>query len=67
MGAIVSKTYKILSGNDPEKVSLLNKNRRLAICRSCPKLVFKTNCAECGCFVNLKTQFKAERCPLGKW
>jgi hypothetical protein len=64
---IVSTVYKVLSGNDPEKVTLMTKNRRMSICRKCPKLVFKTNCSECGCFVNWKTDFKAEECPIGKW
>lgn len=44
------------------------KNKRLAECLNCPRLN-KTlmQCKECGCFVNLKTEYKQEECPLGKW
>jgi hypothetical protein len=25
------------------------------------------NCKMCGCFINLKTEYKEESCPIGKW
>lgn len=43
------------------------KWERLAICANCPKLLVTKQCAECLCFVDLKTTFKQEKCPLDKW
>jgi hypothetical protein len=30
-------------------------------------LIKTGNCKICGCFVKLKTEYKDENCPLGKW
>lgn len=64
---VIDMLYKNLSGNDPEHVHPVVKKRRMDICRSCPNLVFKTNCKLCGCFVDAKTNYKAESCPVKKW
>jgi hypothetical protein len=41
---------------------------RLAICVECPELVPVINqCTKCGCFMNLKVQLEAAKCPMGKW
>ncbi|WP_347277582.1 DUF6171 family protein [Leptospira weilii] len=43
---------------------------RLETCLSCPLLLkgfLSERCSVCGCFVRLKTKFKGERCPIGKW
>jgi hypothetical protein len=44
------------------------KAERLSICFGCDRLN-KTlqQCKECGCFVRAKSNFKQEKCPLGKW
>jgi len=70
---LVDAIYTTLSGNDAEKVSENVRNLRLAKCKTCvtengKKMVLPTgNCRECGCFVNLKTEYAEESCPLGKW
>lgn len=70
---LIDKIYSTLSGNNADKVSDKIKHRRLAICRNCKtksgkKMVLSTgNCRKCGCFVNLKTEYKSESCPIGKW
>lgn len=44
------------------------KNQRLEICRSCDKYdVEQIRCKECGCFLEPKTGFSLDSCPLGKW
>ena len=41
---------------------------RLSICEDCDRYKASTRqCKECGCFMVLKTQIKASKCPLGKW
>lgn len=44
------------------------KQQRMQMCLNCPRLFSMTkNCKECGCFVNEKTEWRNEHCPLGKW
>ena len=44
------------------------KQERLDICRSCDKFNSQnTTCNECGCFLNIKTSWASEKCPLDKW
>lgn len=43
------------------------KNERRAICETCPMLLKTRQCAECLCFIDLKTTLKQEKCPLEKW
>ena len=38
---------------------------RLDICYSCNG--GKLTCPSCGCFVELKTRVKEEKCPIGLW
>ncbi len=50
---------------------------RWDICKQCPYLLYDemnpdTNkkdgrCTECGCFMNVKTHYATEECPIGKW
>jgi hypothetical protein len=40
---------------------------RMAICRTCPKLLATGNCVECGCFMSQKTKLPNASCPLGHW
>lgn len=65
--ALVNGIYAKLTGNSPEEVHPALKNKRMAVCKACPELVFGTNCGICACFVNWKTKFKAEECPKKKW
>jgi thiol-disulfide isomerase/thioredoxin len=56
-----------LKGVD-DKVEESVKMNRLAICNSCPKLnKTLTQCDVCKCFLAVKTQYKEESCPEGKW
>ena len=41
--------------------------KRLAICKSCPKLLPTGNCLECGCFMSQKVKLPNAECPLHKW
>lgn len=59
--------FQKIRGKSTEKVDASIKLKRLDICGKCPKLLKTGNCGECGCFVNYKTDYKDERCPLNKW
>jgi hypothetical protein len=67
MGLLVDKIYSGLSGKDPEHVHPVVKAKRMQMCKSCPKLTFGTNCSICACFVDFKTDYKAESCPIKRW
>lgn len=42
--------------------------KRLGQCDSCEfKDPISNQCKQCSCFIFLKTQFKHETCPVGKW
>ena len=44
------------------------KNQRLEICKTCEKYdAQQVRCIECGCFLEAKTSFALNSCPLGKW
>lgn len=43
------------------------KSQRLEECNNCPSLLQTRQCAECYCFVDMKTKYKQEKCPIGKW
>lgn len=70
---IFDAVYRGLSGNSDEKVSAETQELRLAKCRACktakgnPMVLPTGNCRKCGCFVELKTEYLAESCPIGNW
>jgi hypothetical protein len=70
---VIDILYKNLSGKDPEHVHPIIKAKRIAHCKGnkykkkCDELVFGTNCKLCGCFVDFKTDYKAESCPIKRW
>lgn len=43
------------------------KQRRIDICNKCDKLTFTRQCSECWCFIDAKTGYRQEHCPLNKW
>jgi len=47
------------------------KERRLAICRTCPHLMDRGSkferCSQCGCVLRFKAALEAWGCPLEKW
>lgn len=47
----------------PEEI----KVDRLSKCNECPRLLKTRQCGECYCFVDLKTKYKQESCPISKW
>jgi hypothetical protein len=51
-----------------KNVSNHTKQQRLSICNSCeffnPAL---SQCKQCGCFLQIKTLWATEKCPLDKW
>jgi hypothetical protein len=50
------------------KVSIEISENRYKTCVSCPDLIQLTKqCKKCGCFMKLKTQLEAAKCPIGKW
>lgn len=62
-----AKPWDILNPNT-KYLSDEDANKRLDICKKCPKLIKATSqCKECGCFMNLKTKMEHATCPLGKW
>lgn len=48
-------------------VSEQDHQARLAVCNSCEKLSKFHMCAECHCYMPLKTKFAVFNCPLKKW
>ena len=53
---------------DGIKVAPEVTRKRLRICKGCPHLFQRTgNCKKCGCFVEEKTKYQDQKCPVGKW
>lgn len=44
------------------------KTRRLEICKSCEFFdSVSIRCNSCGCFLEIKTSWASEKCPISKW
>jgi hypothetical protein len=44
------------------------KEARLEVCNGCDLFnKERQRCSKCGCYMKAKSQFKASKCPLGKW
>lgn len=66
--ALRAEARAILSGAG--SVSRSTAHHRLSLCRACPHLqrtAAGSRCDLCHCYVRLKTKFRAESCPAGKW
>lgn len=51
-----------------EHVDDVTRDARLAICRTCPFFIKKTQqCRKCLCIMPLKTKLPHAYCPEGKW
>lgn len=68
--------YKEKNGTTPldmlnprtKRVNLEEKEKRMALCISCPNFLFLTRqCKKCGCFMEFKTTLEQSKCPIGKW
>lgn len=54
--------------NGFKNVSNETKSERLEICKSCE--FFNESlyqCKQCGCFLQIKTSWATEKCPIDKW
>lgn len=40
---------------------------RYAICRECERMRDDGRCAICGCFMDIKSTWKEQKCPIAKW
>jgi hypothetical protein len=61
------RPWDLLNPNK-ERVDEEEKNRRLAICETCPMFRKKSRtCQRCGCFMNLKTLLAEAHCPDHLW
>lgn len=50
------------------QVSAEVQNERMETCRKCDMYdAEQVRCIECGCFLEAKTSFSLDSCPLGKW
>lgn len=60
---IAKNAAKGIDQSVPEEVA----KSRISTCNNCDKLTITRQCSECLCFVDAKTKFKQEECPLKKW
>jgi hypothetical protein len=65
--ALAEEAKAIMTGQ-----AAAEKAARLEICRNCErvdegKTRSKDRCLECGCFIEKKTSWRSQSCPLGKW
>lgn len=52
----------------PFLVSAATANKRISICKKCPKFVkSEQKCKECGCVMTSKVHADSATCPLEKW
>lgn len=57
-----------LFNKNMERAMPIIKEKRLAICKECPRFVkFTHQCKECGCLMDAKTMLADASCPLDKW
>ncbi len=44
------------------------KDKRFEICKSCEFFVTQSQrCMKCGCYMPIKTGWRSQKCPIGKW
>ena len=64
--ASIKELSSFIRGDKP--VSKEEKEKRMKICESC--VFFETRskrCKKCGCFLLMKTAWRTQVCPIGKW
>lgn len=63
----VVKPWDLFNKNMERALPIISE-KRLDICKQCPRLIKFTNqCKECGCLMNLKVKLADASCPIGKW
>jgi len=53
-----------------ENVSENVKSHRMKICNNCEFMIGSSHnpvCSRCGCYLNLKTSWASQSCPVEKW
>ena len=64
----IARSFKDLLEGEDIMVGKFEQRRRYDICQACKHFNGKHNrCMECGCYLNVKTKFKSEECPIKKW
>jgi hypothetical protein len=66
--ASAAETASMVSGDPP--VAPEERDRRFALCRECPRFMPDSErCShpKCGCFLRIKTAWRSQKCPEGKW
>ena len=67
MGAVLDR-LRSLAPTTFDLASDVEIEKRISICESCEFYIKSTtNCKKCGCFMKIKTKFKAMSCPIQKW
>ena len=67
MGAVLDR-LRSLAPTSLDLASDVEIEKRISICESCEFYIKSTtNCKKCGCFMKIKTKFKAMSCPIQKW
>lgn len=61
------KIAENMTKGEQQHVQEETRVERLVKCNECPRLLKTRQCGECYCFVDLKTKYKQESCPMGKW
>jgi hypothetical protein len=64
--AITEESAAILKKK--EAITDEEKNKRFEVCKSCEFFIASSQrCAKCGCYMPIKTGWRSQKCPIGKW
>ena len=64
--ALVQESTAILKNE--QAITSEEKNERFEICKSCEFFVNSSQrCMKCGCYMPIKTGWRSQKCPVGKW
>lgn len=64
LGQSIVRNAKAVLRGQPLKETDEEAQRRLSVCRACPKFMQPYQiCSICGCFMKAKTYLRAEKCP----
>jgi len=67
VSSISQNLQQVISGNGI-MVEASVADARLAICQKCDFFEKNNNrCKKCGCYMEIKTKLKVEKCPERKW
>ncbi|GGA40783.1 DUF6171 family protein [Paenibacillus physcomitrellae] len=61
-----AQIQKLLAGMEGKGFSFVSETvyqTRLAVCRTCPSLVYGTTCSHCGCLVEVSGKLAGKKCP----